>query len=183
MFTLPNILTLSRMALLPVMVWLFFMETSLGAVAAWWCLGLYVLASVTDFFDGYLARKLNQVSEFGTFLDPISDKIFVGTVLVLLVGFDRLDGVWVIPVLLIFLREFLVSGLREFLGPKNIKMPVTNLAKWKTTAQMIALGFLIVGGYVPYAMEVGHILICVAAYLTLHTGFGYVKTGLSHMKN
>lgn len=183
MLTIPNILTLARMLLLPVMVWLFFMEAQWGAIAAYWCLGLYALASLTDFFDGYLARKLNQISELGTFLDPISDKIFVGTVLVLLVGFDRLDGIWMVPVVLIFLREFLVSGLREFLGPKNVKMPVTKLAKWKTATQMVALGFLIVGGYVPYALETGYTLISIAAFLTLQTGWSYLIVGLSHMKN
>ncbi len=183
MLNLPNILTLSRMLLLPVIVWLFFMEAQWGVRAVWWALGLYAFASITDFFDGYLARKLNRVSEFGTFLDPISDKIFVGSLLVLLVGFDRLDGVWVVPVLLIFFREFLVSGLREFLGPKNVQMPVTNLAKYKTALQMLSLGFLIVGGHVDYTLEIGRIMLCAAAGLTLITGWGYLKAGLPHMKN
>jgi len=181
-WTLPNILTIARLLLLPFMVWLFFMEDEWGAGAAWWCLGLYGVASVTDFLDGWVARKFGQVSEFGTFLDPIADKVFVGSLLVLLVGFGRLDGLWMIPVLLIFLREFLVSGLREYLGPKNVKMPVTQLAKWKTASQMVALGFLIVGPFVPYTLMTGQVLLALACALTLITGWDYWRVGLAHMR-
>jgi len=180
MLNLPNILTLSRMVLLPIIVGLFFVG---GVQALWWALVLYIVASLTDFIDGWVARTFDMVSEFGTFLDPISDKIFVGTLLVVLVGFGPLSGLWIVPVLLIFMREFLVSGLREFLGPKNVKMPVTNLAKYKTALQMLSLGFLIIGDYVPYAMEIGRGMLCVATALTLVTGWSYLKMGMGYMKN
>lgn len=178
-----NILTVARMALLPVMIWLFYMEAAWGAMAIWLCFWVYTLAALTDFFDGYIARKYNQISWFGTFLDPISDKIVVSTLLVLLVGFSKITGIWITLVILIFAREFMISGLREFLGPKNIKMPVSNLAKWKTSAQMLSLGFLILSGYVPYVQILGLLLLLVATALTLMTGITYMKQSLKHMKD
>lgn len=181
MLNLPNILTIARILLLPFMFACFVLEAQFGAVAAWWCFGLYVIAAVTDFFDGWVARKFNKVSAFGTFLDPISDKIFVACLLVLLVGFGRLEGLWMIPVLLILFREFMISGLREFLGPHDVKMPVTNLAKWKTTLQMLSLGFLILAPVLPYVQAIGQWSLLIAAVLTLITGWGYMKAGLGFM--
>ena len=177
-WTLPNILTMMRMLLLPLVICCFYLEADIGPVATWACFGVYVIASITDFFDGWVARKLNQISAFGTFLDPISDKIFVATLLILLVAFGRLEGLWILPVILIFFREFLISGLREFLGPHDVKMPVTNLAKWKTTVQMLSLGFLILGPAVPYTLAVGQWSLLLAAILTLITGWGYMKAGM-----
>lgn len=179
MLNLPNILTITRILLLPLMFVCFLNETP---TVTWVCFGLYVLAALTDFFDGWAARKFNQISAFGTFLDPISDKIFVGCLLVLLVGFGRLEGVWIIPVLLILFREFLISGLREFLGPHDVKLPVTKLAKWKTTFQMVALGFLILAPALPYVGIVGQWALLLAAILTLITGWGYVKAGMDVIK-
>lgn len=182
MLNLPNILTIARIILLPFMFVCFFAEAQFGSTATWVCFALYIVASLTDFFDGWAARKFNQITPFGTFLDPISDKIFVGCLLVLLVGFGRLDGVWMLPVLLILFREFLISGLREFLGPHNIKLPVTNLAKWKTTLQMLSLAFLILAPALPYVLEIGRWSLLAAAILTLITGWGYVKAGWTHLK-
>ena len=182
MWTLPNILTMGRILVLPFMFACFLLEDTVGAPVIWACFGLYVLGAVTDFFDGWAARKFNQVSAFGTFLDPISDKIFVGSLLVILVGFGRLEGLWMIPALLILFREFLVSGLREYLGPHNVKLPVTKLAKWKTTLQMIALGVLVVAPAVPYTLSIGHWSLLAAAILTLMTGWGYMKAGWEFMK-
>ena len=182
MLNIPNTLTLSRMLMLPVFIWLFFMEGSWGAQAAWIAFGLYILAALTDFADGYLARKLKQITPLGIFLDPISDKIFVAVLLIALVAFGRLPDLWIIPVLIIMARELLVSGLREFLGPHNVKLPVTNLAKWKTAAQMIALGALIIGPYLPHALFGGQILLCFAAAITALTGWDYLKVTLDHMK-
>ncbi|MFK7839352.1 MAG: CDP-diacylglycerol--glycerol-3-phosphate 3-phosphatidyltransferase [Bdellovibrionales bacterium] len=182
MWTLPNILTMGRIVVLPLMFACFYLEGGEGAMSVWVCFGLYVLAALTDFFDGYFARKLNQISAFGTFLDPISDKIFVGCLLVLLVAFGRLEDLWIIPVLVILFREFLVSGLREFLGPHNVKLPVTQLAKWKTTLQMVALGVLILAPVVPYTLLIGQISLAGAAILTVVTGWGYMKTGWNFMK-
>ncbi|MCD8562762.1 MAG: CDP-diacylglycerol--glycerol-3-phosphate 3-phosphatidyltransferase [Alphaproteobacteria bacterium] len=182
MQNLPNLLTMLRIALIIPITALFFLESTWGMTAVWLNLSLYVIAAVTDFFDGWLARKLKVVSPLGTFLDPISDKILVGCLLVLLVGFGRLEGLWLLAVLVIMTREFLVSGLREYLGPYNVKVPVTRLAKWKTTVQMLALGFLIAGPLSPELLFSGQILLCGAALLTAVTGWGYLKAGLAHMK-
>ncbi|NCC22942.1 MAG: CDP-diacylglycerol--glycerol-3-phosphate 3-phosphatidyltransferase [Alphaproteobacteria bacterium] len=178
MWNLPNILTVARLFLLPVIFVLFMVGE---AWAAWTALAVYVVGAVTDWFDGYFARKHNLVTPFGTFLDPISDKIFVATLLVLLVGFERLPGWWMAVPIVILAREFAVSGMREFLGPYNIKVPVTKLAKWKTTSQMAAIALLIVGPYVPLGLISGQILLLVAMALTVITGRGYLATGLRHM--
>lgn len=178
---LANILTISRLLLLPVMIGLFYLESAWGGFAMWLCFVLYVIASVTDYFDGYVARKLNQVTAFGTFLDPISDKIFVATLLLMLVAFGKISGAWILLVIIIFAREFLVSGLREYLGPKNISVPVTVLAKWKTTSQMFAIAFLILAGYSPYALEIGLLLLSAATILTVITGGIYMIKGLKHI--
>ncbi|MCL4679275.1 MAG: CDP-diacylglycerol--glycerol-3-phosphate 3-phosphatidyltransferase [Alphaproteobacteria bacterium] len=175
---LANILTCARMALLPFMIALFYAEASWGGFAALLCFILYAVSAITDYFDGYVARKYNQITPLGTFLDPISDKVFVTSLLLLLVAFGRVEGLWILLVLLIFAREFLVSGLREFLGPKNIKMPVSFMAKWKTTAQMVATGFLILGPHAPYATEIGLIALCAATLLTVITGGQYFMKAL-----
>ena len=101
---------------------------------------LYIIGAATDWLDGWVARRYNQISEFGKFMDPISDKIFVVTVLMMLVATHRIEHFLVLAVIIILIREFLVSGIREFLGPKGISLPVTPLAKWKTAAQMTATG-------------------------------------------
>jgi len=182
MQNLPNILTFGRIAILPVIIGLFFVS---GAWAAWIAVSCYTLACITDFLDGYLARKWKVVSPVGTFLDPIADKIFIVSLLVVLAAFERLEGIWLIPAIVILVREILISGLREFLGPKNIQLPVSKLAKWKTTVQMIALGFLVVGDYgdviVPHTLLIGQILLTGAAILTVMTGWRYLIEGLKHV--
>lgn len=183
MHNLPNILTFFRIAILPVIIALFF---SPDAWAAWTALGLYTVACITDFLDGYLARVMKTESALGKFLDPISDKIFVATLLIVLAGFDRLEGLWIIPAIIILVREFLIAGLREFLGPQNIQLPVSKLAKWKTTVQMVALGFLVVGNHgdvvLPNTLTYGQWGLAIAASLTVITGWGYLTTGLKHIK-
>lgn len=177
-----NILTLGRLVALPVMMLLFAMPFPW---AAWLCLVIYIIAAVTDFLDGYIARRYNLVSKFGIFLDPIADKIFVMAVLVMLVAGDRLTGIWIIPPILILAREFLIAGLREYLGPKDVQVPVSSLAKWKTGVQMTALGFLIIGPYgdalVFETMIIGKILLIAATGLTIMTGWAYLKTGLRYL--
>lgn len=191
---LPNILTISRILLLPVLIGLFFLD---GKTAAWAALWIYIFCAVTDFFDGYLARKFGSTSSFGTFLDPISDKIMVVSVLMALAAFDRLDGIWIVLAIIILSREFMVSGLREFLGPQNVKVPVSKLAKWKTGLQMTALGFLVIGDYGDKTMQAvfgfmtggnvigalltGQILLALAAIITVITGWGYLKAGWKHI--
>ena len=179
---LPNILTVSRIILLPVLIGLFFIDERW---AAWTALWIYIFCAVTDFLDGYLARKYGSTSSFGTFLDPISDKIMVVSVMMALAAFDRLDGIWIVPAIIILSREFMISGLREFLGPRNIKVPVSKLAKWKTTVQMVALGFLVIGDYgdtvVPETLMIGQILLSIAAVITIITGWNYLKVGFKHI--
>lgn len=192
MWTLPNILTISRIAATPVFILLFFVSedgtrpTYTHSWAAWSCLALYVIAAATDYFDGFLARRWKQVSPVGIFLDPISDKILVATLLVLLVGFGRLPDLWMIPAIVIMVREFLIAGLREFLGPADIRLPVSALAKWKTAIQMIAIGFLVIGPYgeeiLPYTLAIGRWGLALAAVLTVTTGWSYMKAGFTHIR-
>jgi CDP-diacylglycerol--glycerol-3-phosphate 3-phosphatidyltransferase len=181
---LPNILTIGRIAILPVLVILMLINS---AVTAWIAVVIYTLACFTDWLDGYIARKYNAYSDLGKFLDPIADKIFVLTVLIALIANGNVSGIWILPVILILTREFLISGLREFLGPQNIQLPVTYLAKWKTTVQMIALGFLIVGRYgydvLPYSYEIGLLALLVATLMTIVTGVQYMRIGLPHLKS
>jgi cardiolipin synthase len=179
---LPNILTLSRMVMLPVIIALFYVPE---AWAAWTALGIYTAACITDFLDGYLARSMKTESMLGKFLDPISDKIFIGALLLTMAAFDRLPDLWIIPAIIILMREFLVSGLREFLGPDK-RMPVSKLAKWKTTVQMVTMGFLLMGDYgdvlVPHTLAIGQWGLTAAALLTVITGWEYLKVGIKHIK-
>lgn len=181
LFNVPNAITLFRLAVIPTIVIAFFIPTTW---AKWTIVGLYTAACISDFFDGYLARKLNQYSDFGKLFDPIADKILVAIALILLVAIDRLHGLTLIPTIIILSREILVSGLREFLATYQLSIPVTQLAKWKTTAQMFAIGFLLGSHAVPqwtWTLVVGLILLWVAAVLTLITGYHYIKQGLWHV--
>ncbi len=179
MWTLPNILTIARLVLLPFIIMLIYAGS---AGALWLALLLYIIGALTDFLDGFAARTLNQVSEFGTFLDPICDKIYVTLILLVLVDTGVAGGINAIAVMAIITRELLVSGLREYLGPKNIQVPVTKMAKWKTALQMICLGFLIVAPMNGFFFYVGSLLLLIAAVLTVITGWGYLKTGLAEMQ-
>lgn len=174
-FNVPNILTLSRLALLP------FIICGMYAGLPVFSLILYAIASITDFLDGYLARKLNAITPFGTFLDPISDKIFVGLLLITLVDTGQLGGIFMIFPLVIITREFLISGLREFLGPKDVQVPVTQIAKWKTTIQMLALGCLIAAPLHIAILVIGLFLTAGAAGITALTGFLYMQAAWPHL--
>lgn len=175
----PNILTLMRIALIPFIAGLIFIPF---AWAAWAALVLYILACVTDWLDGFLARRMDVTSAFGRFLDPIADKLLIAILLLVFAGLDRINGIWLIPACIIMFREVMIAGLREFLGPQNITIHVSNLAKWKTTSQMIALGFLLVGDYgdavLPQTLLIGNILLAVSAALTFVTGADYMRQGL-----
>ena len=173
-----NILTLGRLAVLPFIIILMFIPASW---AAWTVLCLYLFGAVTDFFDGWVARKFDLVSDVGALIDPIADKVFVVSVLIMLVAIDRIEGLWVIAVLVILMREFLVAGLREFLGPRNVKLPVIPLAKWKTAIQMLATCLLIVAPYVPFGSILGLACLSGAAILTLVTGWEYTKSAMPHI--
>lgn len=185
MTSLPNLLTLFRIAAIPGIVALFYLESPMGQYLA--C-GLFGIAAMTDFFDGYLARAYGQQSAFGRFLDPVADKLLVGAALLMLVGFGQISGLVIIPAVVILCREILVSGLREYLAGVEVGLPVSRLAKWKTTVQMFALGFLIVGDaahpFVPADLPVrtiGEAGLWLAAAVTLVTGWDYMRAGLRHM--
>ncbi len=182
MLSVPNLLTLSRIVALPLLVaLLWWPEWRLGYAAAF---ALYVLMGITDYFDGYLARTNGAVSRLGVFLDPIADKIMVATVILVLVRSSDLAGINVIAGLVILLREIAVSGLREFLAQAQVSVPVSRLAKWKTTLQLVALGGLILAGATPLAewvKTVALVSLWGAATLTLVTGWDYLRVGLRHM--
>ena len=196
MLTLPNILTLSRIVTVPVLVWLcWWPEWSVGYAFAF---GVYALMGITDYFDGYLARAQGAVSKLGIFLDPIADKIMVAAVILVLTAKGVLTGPYVgelhvIAGLIILLREIAVSGLREFLGGIQVSVPVSRLAKWKTTFQILCLGALILGKAMPWwnvnlggfeanvPHTVGLVTLWLAAGLTLITGWDYLRVGLKHM--
>ncbi len=179
--SLPNLLTISRILAIPAICAAFYLP---GAWSAWLPLGLFAVAGITDWFDGYLARKWGQMSNLGRFLDPVADKLLVCAVILMLIAFERIDRITCLAAVVIMCREITVTGLREFLAELRVKVPVSRLAKWKTTAQLIALGFLIVGDYAfawIHARLVGEVLIWLAALLTLYTGWDYLITGLRHM--
>ena len=180
---LPNALTISRIVAIPVVCLLLLPDTTWGA---WLALAVYVAACVTDFLDGYLARTWQQQSRFGRMLDPIADKLLVASLLLMLVGIDRLSGVHILPAAVILCREITVSGLREYLAELQVGMPVTRLAKWKTGIQMGAIGFLVVGDAGPLLgpftpTTIGIYGLWAAAALTLVTGYDYLRAGLRHV--
>ena len=183
MRNIPNYITVGRLLTLPILVALMMADTFW---TSWLALGIYTFGCITDWLDGYIARRYKVVSPFGQFLDPIADKIFILTVLITLIANHHVQGMWIVPIILILSREFLIAGLREFLGPKNIQIPVTQLAKWKTGFQMGSLGFLIVGEHgkiiYPIAIETGLFLLLVATALTIITGWGYFREGLKHVE-
>src|SRR3954469_19836072 len=188
MLTLPNLLTLSRILAVPILVFLLWKPAPWDYALTF---VLYCIVGVTDYFDGYLARAWGSISRLGQFLDPIADKIMVASVLVMLMASRKADGDapiiqdWsVIPALIILLREIMVSGLREFLASLQVSVPVSALAKWKTTYQLVSLGALILAGALPqwpWVLNVGLVSLWGAAALTLVTGWDYLRVGLKHM--
>jgi cardiolipin synthase (CMP-forming) len=183
---LPNLLTLSRIAAIPLLVACVALRSPGGDLAA--CV-VFSMAAITDWFDGHLARRWRQHSELGRMLDPIADKLLVGATLMLLAGLGRLSDLGLLPAIVILLREILVSGLREYLANLRVGLPVTRLAKWKTGFQMGALGTLLAGNstarllHVPLPVgAIGEAMLWVAAGLTLLTGWDYLTTGLRHLQ-
>ena len=168
---IPNALTILRIIIIPIIILSFYFDDRIFAHRL--SATLFVLASITDFFDGYIARKYNFHSNFGRMLDPIADKLLVGCILIMLVKLDKANE---IPCLLILAREFLISGLREFLAELRVSVPVSRIAKFKTAIQMIALAILLLGtkgsGY-KYLDDIGHFTLWIAAILTIITGYSY----------
>jgi cardiolipin synthase len=191
-WNLPNLLTYGRIVAVPLVAGLLLWNdkaeelTGLGVLAARWiALVIYVAAAVSDFFDGYLARRWQLQSSLGRMLDPIADKVLVAVVLLVLCGDQILRGGHVWAAIIILAREVLVSGLREYLGQLRVSVPVTQIAKWKTAVQLVAVGFLIAGPagdtIVPGVTWIGIAGLWIAAGLTLYTGYDYFRAGIRHV--
>jgi len=191
MFQVPNLITLTRILLVPVFAVAFVLPSEGWQLTAF---GVFVIAGVSDFFDGLAARKLNQNSDFGRMLDPIADKILVGVALMMLVWRGSVEEfnlapslgslLRLVPALVILAREILVSGLREFLAGASVSVPVTFLAKIKTTIQLVAIGAMILGPiadrWVPGSLALAYTALWVAAVLTVVTGYEYLRAGLAY---
>jgi len=181
--SLANKLTVSRIAAIPVILILLMIP---HGWAAWLALILFVAAGVTDLLDGYMARRDNQVSLIGEFLDPIADKLLIAAVILFLVANGQIGGLTIWPAVIILLREVAVSGLREFLAGVRVSVPVSQLAKWKTFLQIVALSFLIVGRYAPDwipATAIGDCGLWIAGVLTVFTAWDYWRASEKHFKD
>ena len=184
---LPNLLTYSRIAAIPVVVGCMFSSNIMngGLWLRWLALAIFIAAAVTDFLDGYLARAWGQQSRLGRMLDPIADKLLVASTLLMLAAEDTIHGWSLLAAVVILCREVLVSGLREYLAELRVSVPVTRLAKWKTSGQLVAIGFLIAGEagdeIVPVTVEIGLALLWLSAIVTLYTGWDYLRSGFRHV--
>ena len=186
-FSVPNVLTYARIAAVPAVVaCLYWSDIRAGGLwLRWVALAIFISAAVTDFLDGYFARIWGQHSAFGRMLDPIADKLLVASCLLMLAADGTFKGWSIWAAIIILCREILVSGLREYLAVLRVSVPVTRLAKWKTTAQLVAIGFLLAGQagdqIVPATTLIGLTLLWVSAIVTLYTGWDYFRAGVRHL--
>lgn len=182
-FNLANMLTYLRLVAVPAVVGLLYWPEDHWS--RWFALGVFAFAAITDYLDGYVARTYAQGSALGRMLDPIADKLLVAACLLMLVATDTIQGWDLWAAIVILCREILVSGLREFLAELKVSVPVSRVAKWKTTFQLLALGFLIAGPagdtVLPGNTQIGLVLLWVSALLTIYTGWDYLKTGIQHL--
>ncbi len=184
---LPNLLTYGRIVAVPVVVAAMYWQSILqgGLWLRWLALFIFIAAGVTDFLDGYFARTWHQQSQLGRMLDPIADKLLVASCLLMLAADETIRGWSLFAAIIILCREILVSGLREFLAELRVSVPVTRLAKWKTTWQLVAVGFLLLGEagdqIVPVVTTIGLVLLWTSALVTLYTGWDYLRAGLRHL--
>ncbi len=181
MTNIPNLLTLFRIVLIPVLVASFYIG---GDAANRLACAIFVLAGITDFLDGYVARRFDQRSALGRFLDPVADKLVVAAALLMMVGFGHVGGLAVLPALVILCREIMVSGLREYLAEISVGVPVSRLAKWKTAIQMTAIAILLLGDAGPWGIPwatIGEAGLWAAAVLTSITGYDYLRSALRHI--
>jgi cardiolipin synthase len=185
--SVPNLLTYGRIAAVPCVVACLYWQDIWqgGEWLRWLALSLFIAAGVTDILDGYLARKWGELSSFGRMLDPIADKLLVASCLMMLAVDGTIRGIHVWAAIVILCREILVSGLREYLAELRVSVPVTQLAKWKTTLQLVAVGFLLAGdagdAIVPVVTLIGLSLLWLSALLTLYTGWDYFRAGVQHL--
>ena len=182
-WSLPNLLTYGRILAIPALVAILFWPRD--DWMRWLALGIYTVAAITDYLDGYIARAWSQQSAIGRMLDPIADKLLVAALLLMLVYTGQIEGWTLWAAIVILCREILVSGLREFLADLKVSVPVSKVAKWKTTAQLFALGFLIAGPagdkVLPGNTTIGIVLLWAAAGLTIYTGWDYFNAGIRHL--
>lgn len=182
MLNLPNLLTYGRILAVPALVACFFID---GNDGHWLAVTVFVIAGITDFFDGYLARRMELQTSLGRMLDPIADKLLVAAALLMLAANGTIAGLTLWAAVIILSREILVSGLREFLAEIRVSVPVSSLAKWKTAVQMVAIGLLLAGPagdqISPYITTIGLAGLWAAAVLTLYTGFDYFRAGITHL--
>jgi cardiolipin synthase len=184
-FNLANMLTYGRLVAVPAVVGLLYWPEDHWS--RWAALIVFAVAAITDYLDGYVARTYGQQSALGRMLDPIADKLLVAACLLMLVAVGTIHGWSLWAAIVILCREILVSGLREFLAELKVSVPVSRVAKWKTTLQLVSLGFLIAGPagetVLPSNTLIGIVLLWVAAVLTLYTGWDYFKNGIHHLMN
>ena len=179
-YNISNILTLLRIIVIPVIVICIYLK---NPVYGWLGFFLFCLASITDYFDGYIARIRNEITNFGTFLDPIADKLLVAAVILILTSKEVIADWETIPALIILLREIAVSGLREYLAGIKVSVPASRISKIKTSIQLIALALLILiesGISIIPILLIGKLALWIAGILTLYTGYDYLKSGLRH---
>jgi cardiolipin synthase len=185
--SLPNVLTYARIAAIPVVVGSIYAQSILDGPLwlRWVALAVFIAAGVTDFLDGYYARIWDQHSDFGRMLDPIADKLLVASCLLMLAADGIIHGWTLWAAIVILCREILVSGLREYLAAVRVSVPVSKLAKWKTTVQLVAIGFLLAGPagdmIFPYITMIGLLLLWISAILTIYTGWDYLRAGIHHL--
>jgi cardiolipin synthase (CMP-forming) len=184
---LPNLLTYGRIVAVPLVVACMYWQDILqgGLWLRWVALFIFVTAGITDILDGYVARSWGQQSSFGRMLDPIADKLLVASTLLMLAADGTIRGWSLWAAIVILCREILVSGLREYLAELRVSVPVTQLAKWKTTLQLVAIGFLVAGDagdlILPITSQIGLTLLWLSALLTLYTGWDYFRAGMRHL--
>ena len=177
---LSNFLTLIRIAIIPIIVFCIYLK---NPYFGWIAFTLFCLASITDYFDGYIARLRNEVTNFGIFLDPIADKLLVAAVILILTSKGVIADWDTIPALIILLREITVSGLREYLAGIKISIPVSRIAKMKTFFQLSSLALLILSESIPNLIIIfylGKVFLWLAGLLTLYTAYDYIKTSIKH---
>jgi cardiolipin synthase len=188
--SLPNMLTYGRIAAIPVVVGCIYAQSILDQPLwlRWVAVAIFIAAAVTDYLDGYYARIWNQQSAFGRMLDPIADKLLVASCLLMLAADGIIHGWSLWAAIVILCREILVSGLREYLAALRVSVPVTKLAKWKTTVQLVAIGFLLAGEagdqlipIMPTVTQIGLLLLWASAILTMYTGYDYFRAGIHHL--
>jgi cardiolipin synthase (CMP-forming) len=196
--SLPNILTYARIAAIPVVVGCIYAQSIMDGPLwlRWVAVAVFIAAGVTDFLDGYYARIWDQHSAFGRMLDPIADKLLVASCLLMLAADGIIHGWSLWAAIVILCREILVSGLREYLAGLRVSVPVTKLAKWKTTVQLVAIGFLLAGEagdmmvpvlipsvapLGPVVTQIGLLLLWISAIVTIYTGWDYFRAGIHHL--